>query len=93
VRELKHAVHHAYVITDRRMAWCSRRTSSMRRGPNGSPTVCRWVDRSAMSRRDLIQVTSTTVAVTSARPAAMLGVSLKTLYNRLNEYASEPGKK
>jgi two-component system, NtrC family, response regulator HydG len=93
VRELKHAVHHAYVITDRAdgvvlapdkfdAPWSDRQTDGLQ------------VGRSVRDvERDLIQVTLDHCRGDKRAAAAMLGVSLKTLYNRLNEYASEQGKK
>jgi two-component system response regulator HydG len=42
--------------------------------------------------RDLIQVTLDHCHGDKRAAAAMLGVSLKTLYNRLHEYAMEPDK-
>ncbi len=93
VRELKHAVHHAYVITDQPdgvvlapdqfdAPWSERQPDGLQVGRS-----IRDVER------DLIQVTLDHCRGDKRAAATMLGVSLKTLYNRLNEYAAEPGKK
>ncbi len=92
VRELKHAVHHGYVIADRAdgivlvpdrfdAPWSDRQTSGLEVGRSIKDV-----------ERDLIRVTLDHCRGDKRAAATMLGVSLKTLYNRLNEYAVEPDK-
>ncbi len=89
VRELKHAVHHAYIVTDDPQGvvlapdqfdapWSERQADGLQVGRS-----IRDVER------DLIQVTLDHCRGDKRAAAALLGVSLKTLYNRLNEYAAQ----
>ncbi|HTO56423.1 MAG TPA: sigma-54 dependent transcriptional regulator [Pseudomonadales bacterium] len=89
VRELKHAVHHGYVIVDAAdgvvlpperfdAPWNEQASEGLKAGRS-----IREVEK------DLIYMTLEHCKGDKRSAAAMLGVSLKTLYNRLNEYAAE----
>jgi len=88
VRELKHAVHHGYVVVDAPdglvlpperfdAPWAEQHSEGLKAGRS-----IRDVEK------DLIQMTLDHCKGDKRAAAAMLGVSLKTLYNRLNEYTS-----
>jgi DNA-binding NtrC family response regulator len=89
VRELKHAVHHGYVVVDATdgiiqpperfdAPWNAQASEGLKAGRS-----IRDVEK------DLIHMTLEHCKGDKRSAAAMLGVSLKTLYNRLNEYAAE----
>jgi DNA-binding NtrC family response regulator len=89
VRELKHAVHHGFVIVDAPDGviepperfdepWNGQTTEGLKAGRS-----IREVEK------DLIHMTLEHCKGDKRSAAAMLGVSLKTLYNRLNEYAAD----
>ena len=93
MRELKHAVHHGYVVADDAQGlvfapdqfdapWSERQADGLQVGRS-----IRDVER------DLIEVTLDHCRGDKRAAAAMLGVSLKTLYNRLNEYAAQSSQK
>jgi DNA-binding NtrC family response regulator len=91
VRELRNAVHRAFVLTDRDLDLCSAlERSTVVNAPNdgqilripvGTPLedVERW----------MIMATLRKCEGNKTRAAALLGVSLKTLYNRLNAYRAQ----
>jgi two-component system, NtrC family, response regulator HydG len=89
VRELKHAVHHGYIVAEGEEGiiqpperfdapWSDPQSAGLKVGRS-----IREVEK------DLIQITLDHCQGDKRAAAAMLGVSLKTLYNRLNEYSSE----
>jgi two-component system, NtrC family, response regulator AtoC len=93
VRELKHAVQRAFVmeegqeITDK---WLPRRPDHRPAEGKQSSGVCIPVGSTlAQAERLLILATLAHFDHHKERTAAALGVSLKTLYNRLKEYGAE----
>lgn len=99
VRELKNIVEHAFILADRRItADClpssicevdatSRSNGCAIAGPAPHPFVSIPLGTSlAEMRRRLILATLKECGGNKRRAAGRLGVSLKTLYNRLREY-------
>ena len=87
VRELKHAVHHGYILTDAvdgSIEAPDRLDTPFSDSQQGGLTVGRSIRD---MEKELIHVTLDHVKGDKRAAAAMLGVSLKTLYNRLNEYS------
>jgi len=93
VRELKNLVHRAFILAEETIGpsaspWnlvrCARSSIRSRRGSS----LSRGVSIADVERR-LIMATLSETQGDKRRAAAMLGVSLKTLYNRLNAYAAE----
>jgi len=99
VRELRNAVQRAYVmavgdtIGDE---WLpgevpARRVDHGRAGADGGDAISVPVGSSiAQAERQLILATFAHCGRNKERTAAVLGVSLKTLYNRLKEFSAEP---
>lgn len=91
VRELRNAVHRAFILADgdldlggaidRRPALSSIGDADCLRIPVGTPL--------ADVERSMILATLRKCAGNKTRAAALLGVSLKTLYNRLNAYRAQ----
>jgi DNA-binding NtrC family response regulator len=86
VRELKNVVHRAFIMADDEVdAACL--PSRMRGGAGGARNLSLAVGTSiADAERRLILATLEQQAGDKKRTADLLGVSLKTLYNRLNAY-------
>jgi DNA-binding NtrC family response regulator len=81
-------VHHGYVIVD--AADGVIRPPDRFDAPIGSTPPGLRVGRSIREvEKELIQMTLEHCKGDKSSAAAMLGVCLKTLYNRLNEYAAE----
>ncbi len=88
VRELRHTVHHAYVVTDGDDGVILPPDQFDAAWPESEPEGIQ-VGRSIRDvEKELIARTVDWCKGDKRAAAAMLGVSLKTLYNRLNEYAS-----
>jgi DNA-binding NtrC family response regulator len=91
VRELKNEVHRAYILSEDqvelgrspREADPVRGQATLESIPLGSSV--------ADVEKKLILATIEHCKGDKARAANILGISLKTLYNRLNEYAAKPG--
>ncbi|QRR32613.1 sigma-54-dependent Fis family transcriptional regulator [Hydrogenophaga sp. YM1] len=97
VRELRNAVHRAYVMADGEAIdaqWLplpAAEAAPALPGPGGTPAITLPVGVSmAQAERLLIEATLNACQQQKERTAAVLGISLKTLYNRLKEYAGEP---
>ncbi len=99
VRELKHAVECAFILGDRvvdlGMALGNSADLSARVTPpqDVSDTLCvRIGSRLSDVERWLIEATLQRFAGNKRRAAALLGCSVKTLYNKLNRYAQPAGE-
>lgn len=89
VRELKHAIHRAYIMADPAsqevslpQSFASPFTKNSTSGNNPLVPGQRIDD----VERELIKVTLEQLGGDKPQAAKMLGISLKTLYNRLNKY-------
>ncbi|MEO8674553.1 MAG: sigma-54 dependent transcriptional regulator [Casimicrobiaceae bacterium] len=88
VRELKNAVHRAFIMADDVVELdfaglaCAEPAGECLRVPIGAPL--------AEIERQVIYATLDRCEGNKRRCAVMLGISLKTLYNRLAEYQSAP---
>jgi two-component system, NtrC family, response regulator AtoC len=91
VRELRNVVHRAFILADDELAL--RAVAGQPLGPstNGDPQLLYVpVGTSiAEAERWMIFATLRKCGGNKTRAAALLGVSLKTLYNRLNAYRAE----
>jgi two-component system response regulator AtoC len=87
-RELRNAVQRAYILADDLLRGEDAVASADRSSPATPPgTLCVQVGRSiAEVERVLIEATLEHVGGDKPAAARILGVSLKTLYNRLNVY-------
>ncbi|ABC31618.1 sigma 54-dependent transcriptional activator containing CheY-like receiver domain [Hahella chejuensis KCTC 2396] len=88
VRELRHAIHRAFIMTDPAQSELSlpdNLASPFARERQGSPglQVGKTIEE---MERELITLTLAQLDGDKRRAADMLGISLKTLYNRLNSY-------
>ncbi len=100
VRELRNVVQRAYVMAPGTVIsdeWLPRdaadrdaAASVLTAAPEGASIVLPIGTSLAEAERALILATLRHFDDQRERSAAVLGVSLKTLYNRLKEYASEP---
>ena len=88
VRELKNAVHRAFILADEYLDLPAAVGQSKLPAPPiaGDCVVVRLGSRLSDAERSLIFATLEHCGGNKTRAAVMLGVSLKTLYNRLNEY-------
>ncbi|MBU2887869.1 sigma-54 dependent transcriptional regulator [Gilvimarinus agarilyticus] len=91
VRELRHAIHRAYIMADvttNLLVLPENFTSPFSKAENSSPgiTVGKTVED---VERELIESTLKHYDGDKKKTAEVLGVSLKTLYNRLNSYSEE----
>jgi DNA-binding NtrC family response regulator len=94
VRELKNEVHRAYILSGNEVelgrattpgsAEAGRSQAALESIPLGSSV--------ASVEKKLILATIEHCKGDKARAAGILGISLKTLYNRLNEYAAKPAE-
>jgi DNA-binding NtrC family response regulator len=98
VRELRNAVQRAYVMATGDLIgdeWLpgevpARRAAGSRAGAAGADAISVPVGSSiAQAERQLILATFDHCGRNKERTAAVLGVSLKTLYNRLKEFSAE----
>jgi DNA-binding NtrC family response regulator len=90
VRELKHAVHHGYIVCDGEDGMILPPERFDQPWADSANSAGLKVGRSIREvEKDLIQITLDHCQGDKRAAAAMLGVSLKTLYNRLNEYTAE----
>ena len=87
VRELKNALHRAFILADTEIGpECLPSASSETLATNGSTLQIRVGSSVAESERRLILATLEECQGDKKRAAEVLQISLKTLYNRLNEY-------
>lgn len=88
VRELKNAVHRAFILADDYLELEAAVGRSKLAAPPsaGDCVVVRLGSRLSDAERSLIFATLEHCGGNKTRAAEVLGVSLKTLYNRLNEY-------
>jgi DNA-binding NtrC family response regulator len=91
VRELKNTVFRAFILTDREL---DLEAAAGRIKPLVSPVESDCISlplgsRLADAERRLIFATLNYCAGNKTQTAEVLGISLKTLYNRLNEYQSK----
>jgi DNA-binding NtrC family response regulator len=106
VRELKNLVHRAYILADHELGLAHiadqlggtvPRNGGAGRAANdaanGNAIAIAVGSTVAMAERRLIEATLAHCAGNKQRTAEMLGISLKTLYNRLSAYRSEEGTK
>jgi DNA-binding NtrC family response regulator len=97
VRELKNAIHRAFILADRELDLTAAMTASAPPEP-AAPTCEEVGDCITLqvgstleeAQRRLICATLGHYHGNKTLAAAVLGVSLKTLYNRLKEYESKP---
>lgn len=98
VRELKNAVERAFILSDDilELAPLVTGASSVAAQPTGNSSAreqdlfIRIGSRIADVERMLIEATLSHFNGNKRRTAAVLGCSLKTLYNKLNAYSSDP---
>ena len=94
MRELKNVVHRAFILADPadarsvRSAWRPSSRASVRR----TSRRCPWAPLSTLAEaeRRLILATLDHFAGDKRKASKALGVSLRTLYNRLIEYGAAP---
>ena len=103
VRELKNLVHRAYILADEELAAPhvadqlgsmpirngSGAASAAHASMNGDAIAIAVGSTVAAAERRLIEATLLHCAGNKQRTAEMLGISLKTLYNRLSAYRAE----
>ena len=89
VRELKNLVHHAFILADTDIdpSCLPLKMEGSSDAPQPSLHLSVGISVAEADRR-LILATLDQLGGDKRRAAAMLGISLKTLYNRLNEYQS-----
>lgn len=86
VRELKNAIHRAYILADHDLQLASARVP-LAPGVSSDSHVMVPVGTSiAVMERALIEATLSRCEGNKRQTARILGVSVKTLYNRLNDY-------
>ncbi len=90
VRELRNAVHRAFIMAENKLidANCLPDTPSMSKQESGPYLTVRVGSRLAEVERKMILATLEQCGGIREKAADVLGVSLKTLYNRLREYRS-----
>jgi DNA-binding NtrC family response regulator len=89
VRELRNAVHRAAILADRDIGPDVLPTPSASAGSHGPVLRVRVGTSIAEAEKRLLLATLEELGGDKRRAAEMLGISLKTLYNRLNQYAGE----
>jgi two-component system response regulator AtoC len=90
VRELKNALHRAFILADTEIGpECLPSASSDTERPSGAALQVRVGASLAETERRLILATVEECQGDKKRAAQILRISLKTLYNRLNEYKVE----
>jgi two-component system, NtrC family, response regulator AtoC len=93
VRELRNIVHRAYVMAPGSVIVdeCLPEAETVQPVPSGGPVLSVQVGTSlAEIERMVTLATFESLARNKEKTAATLGVSLKTLYNRLKEYSTIP---
>ena len=90
VRELKNAVHRAYILADQSLDVAAAVGRSKITAPAiaGDCVAVQLGSKLCDAERSLIFATLEHCGGNKTRAAEVLGVSVKTLYNRLNEYRS-----
>jgi DNA-binding NtrC family response regulator len=89
VRELKNEIHRGFIMTEDVVeALPGSGSSSATLSPGGPPGAFRIGSTLADVERQVILATLEHCENDKRRAAEMLGISLKTLYNRLNTYAA-----
>ena len=89
VRELKNCVHRAFILADAQVELEHMLPAASADADDpGRLSFALGTPLAAMEKRTIL-VTLAHCRGNKRRAAQVLGVSLKTLYNRLNEYASE----
>lgn len=93
VRELKHAVHRAYILADTedgRVGLPDKLGSPFsNKEPKVAETKSQYGRTIEEVEKDLILTTLEQLGNNKQKAAKVLGISLKTLYNRLNAYGEE----
>ncbi len=86
VRELKNALHRAYILADGELDLCAAiQPATAARAPTATISLRVGAPLAEMER-ELILATMNRCEGNKRHAAKVLGISLKTLYNRLNEY-------
>ncbi|HYD80475.1 MAG TPA: sigma-54 dependent transcriptional regulator [Paucimonas sp.] len=92
VRELRNYIQRAYILSDQVIDAATLTPTSVSSPASAGMTLAIPVGTSlAEVDRKLIFATLELCGGVKKRAADILGISLKTLYNRLEEYGSEPG--
>ncbi len=88
VRELKNAVHRAYILADHLLDVAAAVGLSKSTAPavTGDCVALQLGSKLCDAQRSLIVATLERCGGNKTRAAEVLGISVKTLYNRLNEY-------
>lgn len=89
VRELRHAVHRAYILTPENhtsLHWPDDFGSPFAVNRQMTPSGLRVGKTISEIEKELIEITLAHLQGDKRKAAELLGISLKTLYNRLNEY-------
>ncbi len=91
VRELKNVVHRAFILADRELdiAPAVEPARNLPHEPDNDCVTVRLGSKLAEAEQRLICATLDHCGGNKTMTAEVLGVSLKTLYNRLNEYQSK----
>ena len=87
VRELKNAIHQAYILADTEINMRAHEPSRQTPRCDRDQIAVRIGTPIAAMERELIAATLERCEGNKRQAAKLLGVSLKTLYNRLNDYA------
>lgn len=91
VRELNNVIHRAFIMANRVIdESCLPAELSYPQQPSGPCFTVRVGSSVAEVERSLILATLEQCHGTKEKAAEMLGISLKTLYNRLKEYGAQP---
>lgn len=100
VRELKNVIHRAYVMSDEEVRIdvggefvpITAPAAALRaaEGVSGNEVTIRVGTSLELAERALIMATLTSLDGSKSRAAQVLGISLKTLYNRLHAYGGLP---
>lgn len=91
VRELRHAIHRAYIMADQQqqlLVLPGNLTSPFSKIAHQPPAGIRVGKTVEEVERELIETTLEHFDGDKKQAADMLGISLKTLYNRLNSYGN-----
>ena len=86
VRELKNAIHRAYILADRELELAAVEMPGDAAATRDDLVAVPIGTSIADMERELIMATLTRCEDNKRHAARILGVSLKTLYNRLNDY-------
>lgn len=91
VRELRHAIHRAFIMSDpesQHLSIPDDLSSPFAKSSKNTQNVSAGQTIDDVEK-ELIRVTLAQLDGDKPKAAAMLGISLKTLYNRLNKYGEE----